>query len=71
MIHWPTVSISVFNSGVAGLNSLLREWDIAATDGVQIRFWCFVRNLQHDNFPLRWCPISIIRQGTRPEFIYG
>jgi hypothetical protein len=28
---------SVFNGGVAGLNSLLREWEIAAGDRVQVR----------------------------------
>lgn len=29
--------VSVFNGGVASLNSLLREWDIAAGDCVQVR----------------------------------
>jgi hypothetical protein len=32
-----TELIGVFNSGVAGLNSLLREWEIAAGDRVQVR----------------------------------
>jgi hypothetical protein len=32
-----TELIGVFNGGVAGLNSLLREWEIAARDRVQIR----------------------------------
>lgn len=32
-----TELIGVFNSGVAGLNSLLREWEIAARDRVQVR----------------------------------
>jgi hypothetical protein len=28
---------SVLNGGVAGLNSLVREWEIAAGDRVQVR----------------------------------
>lgn len=33
-----TVLIGVFNGGMAGLNSLLRAWDVAARDCVQIGF---------------------------------
>jgi len=31
-----TESVGVFKGGVAGLHSLLREWEIAAGDGVQV-----------------------------------
>lgn len=42
-----TESVCVFDSGMAGLNSLLREWDVSARDGVQVGF--SLGNLQHDN----------------------
>ena len=31
-----TVEVSVFNGRMASLNRLLREWEIAARDGVQV-----------------------------------
>lgn len=37
VVRWTTVRKCVFNCGVAGLNSLLGEWDIAPRDGVQVR----------------------------------
>lgn len=45
-----TVEIGVFNGGVTGLNSLLREWDVAARDGVQVRLGSVTGNLRiaHD-----------------------
>jgi len=36
MVFRTTMSVSVFHSSVSGLDSLLREWDVAARDGVQI-----------------------------------
>jgi hypothetical protein len=36
----------VFESGVAGLNSLVREWEIAAGDRVEIGL---AGNLHHDS----------------------
>ena len=33
-----TVLIGVFNCGMCALNSLLRDWDVAARDGVQVKF---------------------------------
>ncbi len=36
MVGRATELISVFNGGVASLNSLLRDWDIAAGDGVEV-----------------------------------
>lgn len=33
-VRWTTVGVSVFKGGVAGLNCLLSEWEIAARDGV-------------------------------------
>ncbi len=36
MVGRATVLIGVFNGGVTSLNSLLREWDIAARDSVEI-----------------------------------
>lgn len=46
VIHWSAIRIGVFNSGVAGLNSLLREWEVSARDGVHIVLWSFVGNLE-------------------------
>jgi hypothetical protein len=48
------VRISVFNSGVAGLNSLLREWEVSARECVKIMLWCFIGNLElgHDIHPI-------------------
>lgn len=37
MVGRATEGVSVFNGGMAGLNGLVREWDIAAGDAVQIR----------------------------------
>jgi len=36
MVRRAAILVGVFNGGVASLNSLLREWDIAARDGVQV-----------------------------------
>jgi hypothetical protein len=38
VIGWATKLVGVFDGGVGSLNGLLREWDIAARDGVQVRF---------------------------------
>lgn len=48
MVGRATELIGVFNGGVAGLNSLLREWDVAARDGVQVRLLDLL--LGHDVF---------------------
>jgi hypothetical protein len=36
MIGWATIFVCMLNSGMPGLNSLLREWEIAARNGVEI-----------------------------------
>lgn len=57
VIHWSAIRVSVFNSGMAGLNCLLREWDIATGDCVQVSLWCWARNLElsHDaSFMIVW-----------------
>lgn len=38
MVFGTTMEIGMFNGGMASLNSLLREWDVAARDCVQIGF---------------------------------
>jgi hypothetical protein len=43
MVSRATKSVCVFDGGMASLNSLLREWDVSARDGVQVGFG----NLQH------------------------
>jgi hypothetical protein len=47
LVDRTTVLVGVFNGGVAGLNCLLREGEIAARDGVQIAFVAF-GDLRHD-----------------------
>jgi hypothetical protein len=39
----------MFNGGVTGLNGLLREWDVAARDCVQVRLDFEVLRIQHDS----------------------
>jgi hypothetical protein len=36
MVGGATELIGVFNGGVASLNSLLRDWEISAADGVEV-----------------------------------
>lgn len=49
-IDRPAKLICVFNSGVTGLNSLLRKWEVFTRNGVEVRLWCFCFNLKlrHD-----------------------
>lgn len=68
MVGRATVLIGVFNSGVTGLNGLLRDGDIATRDGVQVGF--AGRDLHFDltgclsSFTARWLvPAVICRTG--------
>lgn len=36
VVRRPTELIGVFDAGMSGLNSLLREWEVAARDAVQV-----------------------------------
>ena len=38
VVHWSAIRVSVFKSSMAGLNSLLREWEISTRDGVEVSF---------------------------------
>lgn len=49
MVGGSAIPIGVFKGSVAGLDRLLREGDIAAGDGVQIRFGG--RDLLHGGSP--------------------
>jgi len=51
MVGRTAVKVSVFKGGVAGLHSLLREWDVAARDGVQIGLGVFADLRLHDGLP--------------------
>jgi hypothetical protein len=44
-VRWTTVLIGMFNSCVGSLNGLLREWNVAAGDGIKV----VLRNLLHDD----------------------
>lgn len=72
VIHWSAIRVGVFNSGVAGLNSLLREWEVSTRDGVEICFRGFVGNLELGHDMLSRCggPIFFLRQGTLADSIY-
>lgn len=49
VVHRTAIRISVFNCGVAGLNRLLREWEVSARDGVEVRLVRFCNlELRHD-----------------------
>jgi len=49
VIHWSAIRVGVFNGSVAGLNSLLREWEVSARDGVEVRLLRFGNlELMHD-----------------------
>ena len=39
-VHGSAIRVSVFNGGVAGLNRLLREWEVSTRDGVEV---CLLR----------------------------
>jgi hypothetical protein len=52
-VDWSSVCVSVFNSGVAGLNRLLREWDVSTRDGVKVRLLFCNLKLGHDTL-LNW-----------------
>ena len=36
MVRWTTMTVSVFDCGMPCLNSLLRDWDITACDGIDV-----------------------------------
>lgn len=38
VIGGATILVGMFNGGVGSLNGLLREWDIAARNGIQVSF---------------------------------
>lgn len=42
VVGWATVCVGVLDSSMPGLDGLLREWEIAAGDCVQVRLGCEV-----------------------------